>query len=126
MPPKKVRRVRRGGASSVRSRVNRKPSIFILPDGTRVPGSQAVTYGGNFQNGTGFFSDLGGKLWSGVKGIYNTGKKVYDFAKKVNPSKYLDMVNHPIARQISAPLKQVGLSGTRRRVMVHGNAAALP
>lgn len=118
MPPK--RKTKRGGAS-VRSRVRPSPKIFVMPSGKVV---SAAKYGGNFQNGTGWFSDAFGRVRDGIKAAWNTGKKVYEVAKKINPSKYLGMVPHPMAQQASTHLKKVGL-GAGKRVVSQGNAMVL-
>lgn len=118
MPPKRAKK-RKGGAVS--ARLAASPRIFVMPSGKAI---RSVKYGGNFQNGTGWFSDAFNKVRSGVQAAWNTGKKVYEVAKKINPSKYLDMVDHPYAKAAASNLKKVGL-GAGKRVMGPGNAAVL-
>ena len=118
MPPKRAKR-RTGGA--IRARVLATPKIFVMPSGKVI---RTAKYGGNFQNGTGWFSDAFNKVKSGVTAAWNAGKKVYEVVKKANPSKYLDQVPHPYAQAAASNLKKIGL-GEGKRVMARGNAAAL-
>lgn len=82
-------------------------------------------YGGDFFSSIGdfFTKTIPSAFKKGIEVVPGIARKAYDFAKQVQPSKYLEMIQNPYAQSGATTLKQIGLgvsagipAGGRRRM----------
>ncbi len=99
--------VNEGVMNIVNGSVSHQVGVFDATNVLSAPVNNSLTWKKTQQvYGGDFFSTIGDFF---TKTVPQAAKKAYDFAKQVQPSKYLGMIQNPYAQTAASTLKQVGL-----------------